>query len=278
MFFWREQVRPGLHVAFTSAAAGNLAFSVGNDPESTTRNRSALEASLGVLPGRLRFMNQTHSSVVADVGPLDGGGGDEPGARAGVHADPVIHADAMVSADGSVPLAVLVADCVPIVLADRRSRATAVVHAGRQGILDGIVGRTVARLREQGATDLEAWIGPSVCGRCYEVPASMRDEMAALVPAARARTRSGSPSLDLPAAVTGQLEELGVEVLSGAVHPGSILPNVGLNTGLNVRSDSGSDAVRPDPSNSWCTLENPGLFSHRREPGAGRLAGLVWRM
>ncbi|MBG6184002.1 YfiH family protein [Arthrobacter sp. CAN_A214] len=265
-------------MAFTSAAAGNLAFSVGDDPEATARNRRALEASLEVFPGHLRFMNQTHSSVVADVEPFAGTGAVGSGAvvtpsggsGAGAPANAAVHADAMVSADGSVPLAVLVADCVPIVLADRQSRATAVVHAGRQGILDGIVGGTVVRLREEGATDLEAWIGPSVCGKCYEVPTSMRDEFSAVVPAARASTRSGSPSLDLPAAVTSQLDGLGVEVVSGAVRADVVL------------SDGGSEAVPADaaalvPSDSRCTLENPRLFSHRREPGAGRIAGLVWR-
>ncbi|MBG6218039.1 YfiH family protein [Arthrobacter sp. CAN_A6] len=281
-------------MAFTSVTAGNLAFSVGNDPEATARNRCALEASLGVLPGHLRFMNQTHSSVVADVEPSAGTGAGGSGAvtpsrgsgagtpaNAAVHADTAVqadtavHADAMVSADGSVPLAVLVADCVPIVLADRQSRATAVVHAGRQGILDGIVRGTVVRLREEGATDLEAWIGPSVCGKCYEVPASMRDEFSAVVPAARASTRSGSPSLDLPAAVTSQLDGLGVEVVSGAVRADMVLSDDGSDAVLV--DTAASDVPALDPSDSRCTLENPRLFSHRREPGAGRIAGLVWR-
>ncbi|WP_343212853.1 polyphenol oxidase family protein [Arthrobacter sp. Br18] len=230
-------------MAFTSAAAGNLALSVGGDPEAALHSRRALEASLGVLPGSLRFMNQTHSSVVADVGPAAAAPADAAPATVAPAAD------AMVSADGSVPLAVLVADCVPVVLADRRGRATAVVHAGRQGTLDGIAGRTVLRLRQQGVTEIDAWIGPSVCGECYEVPASMRDEVSAVVPSARATTRHGTPSLDLRAAVAGQLDELGVDVLS-------------------------RDCAL---SESSCTLENRRLFSHRREPGAGRFAGLVWR-
>jgi hypothetical protein len=154
-------------------------------------------------------------------------------------------ADALLSPDGSQALAVLVADCVPIVLADRSGPGTAVVHAGRRGVLTGVVPNAVAGLHAHGARELTAWIGPSVCGRCYEVPAGMRDEVAAAVPASYAQTRQGTPALDLPAAVRQQLREAGVEV--AAVPSGS------------------------------CTLENPRLFSHRREPGAGRLAGLVWR-
>lgn len=170
-------------------------------------------------------------------------------------------ADAMVCADGSVPLAVLVADCVPIVLADRRSSATAVVHAGRRGTMDGIVGRTVERLGQEGSLDLDAWIGPSVCGKCYEVPASMRDEVSAAVPSAAALTRHGTPSLDLPAAVAAQLRELGVTVRSLPEGSGAAL----------------SDSALFNSAGTCCTLENANLFSHRREPGVGRLAGLVWR-
>jgi copper oxidase (laccase) domain-containing protein len=136
---------------------------------------------------------------------------------------------------------------VPIVLADLSGTATAVVHAGRNGVLKGIVPNAVASLRASGAEELTAWIGPSVCGSCYEVPAELRDEVAAAVPASYARTRQGTPSLDLPAAVRAQLAGAGVDV--AAVPAGQ----------------------------AACTIENPGLYSHRREPGAGRFAGLVWR-
>lgn len=250
-FHWNEEVRPGLRVAFTSAAAGNLALHVGDDAEAVRTNRRNLADSMQLPVGALRFMSQTHSDRVELVGAEDA-----PPSEGGPHAD------GMISPDGTVPLAVLVADCVPIVIADTGDSsdagevegshdggtgATAVVHAGRAGVANGIVHRAVELLRREGATDLTAWIGPSVCGRCYEVPEDMMLEVSALVPEAACRTRNGAPALDLPAAVEAQLRAAGVTI------------------------------ARAGTAASSCTVENPDLYSHRREPGAGRIAGLVWR-
>ncbi|MBE0009862.1 MULTISPECIES: polyphenol oxidase family protein [unclassified Arthrobacter] len=234
MFFWRQEIYPGRWAAFSNAEAGNLALHVGDEPASVLRRRAQLESAMHVPAGSLRFMHQTHSADAVAVGS-----GDDRAA--------VVTADALISDDGSVPLAVMVADCVPVVLSARGGAgATAVVHAGRQGILDGIITSTVAELRRLGTEDLGAWIGPSICGGCYEVPADMRDDVAAVVPAAWATTRWGTPGLDLPAAVTSQLQQMGVQV-----HP------VG------------------DPA-QLCTLDNESLFSHRRSAAAGRFVGLVW--
>ncbi|MDN4612049.1 polyphenol oxidase family protein [Arthrobacter burdickii] len=233
-FYWNEEVRLGLRVAFTSTGAGNLALHVGSDPEGVRGNRSRLEDDMGIAAGSLRFMSQTHSDRVAVVD----GTADVP------------DADGMISPRGTEPLAVLVADCVPIVLADASpaeggTGATAVVHAGRAGVGNGIIEGAVRSLRGLGARDLSAWIGPSVCGACYEVPEDMMRAMARTLPEAAARTRAGTPALDLPAAVRRQLEQ---------------------------------SSVRVEPvQGASCTLENPALYSHRREPGAGRIAGLVWR-
>lgn len=257
-FHWSAEVCPGLRVAFTSAAAGNLALHVGDDAEGVRANRRALEASMGVAGGSLRFMSQTHSDRVAvlEDGPARGGA---VGGSGRVHGDVdagvapwVPDADGMVSRTGLQPLAVLVADCVPVVLADASiaeggTGATAVVHAGRAGVGNGIVANAVRSLVQAGARDLTAWIGPSVCGSCYEVPEDMMRALAGVLPEAAARTRTGTPALDLPAAVRRQLEDAGVVV--------------GRVTG----------------NGPACTLENTTLFSHRREPGAGRIAGLVWR-
>jgi YfiH family protein len=190
-------------------------------------------------------MSQTHSDRVAIVEGSAGSGH-------GTGASPAPDADAMVSRTGSHPLAVLVADCVPIVLADASvteggTGATAVVHAGRAGVANGIVAHAARTLHRSGARDLTAWIGPSVCGSCYEVPEDLMRSVAAALPEAASRTRAGTAALDLPAAVRRQLGDAGV----GVGHVAGAGPA--------------------------CTLENPALFSHRRAPGAGRIAGLVWR-
>src|SRR3954462_4433897 len=93
-----------------------------------------------------------------------------------------------------------------------------------------------------GGTGLQAWIGPSICGRCYEVPAAMQAEACSRLPALAAETSWGTPALDLAAGAAAELGQLDVRVHRA---PG-------------------------------CTREDAGLFSYRRDPGCGRFAGLIW--
>ena len=151
--------------------------------------------------------------------------------------------DALVTAEAGTVLMVRVADCVPILLADPEARVVAAVHAGRPGMVAGVVPAAVAAMRSAGARDLHAWVGPHVCGDCYEVPEQMRAEASAVVPAAYAETSWGTPALDIGAGVRAQLTDAGVTTV---------------------------DASR-------CTIEDEDLFSYRRQGTAsGRLAGLVW--
>jgi hypothetical protein len=94
--------------------------------------------------------------------------------------------------------------------------AVAVVHAGRRGVVEGVVTAAVAALRELDDGPLQAHIGPAVCGSCYEVPADMQDEVARVVPAARSMTRRGTHGLDLPAALRHQLADSGVDVVDAS--------------------------------------------------------------
>jgi len=152
--------------------------------------------------------------------------------------------DALVSTEPGVVLMVRVADCVPVLLADPDNDVVAAVHAGRPGLVAGVVPAAVDRMRALGAERVVAWLGPHVCGACYEVPEQMADEVAAVVPAARSETSWGTPSVDVGAGVRSQLVAAGVEVAA--------------------------DVGR-------CTIEDEDLFSYRRQgPRSGRLAGLVW--
>src|SRR3546814_12111627 len=101
------------------------------------------------------------------------------------------------SSDLGVGLMVRVADCVPILLADASAGVVSAVHAGRGGMSLDIATLTVEQMAARGATDIEAWIGPHVCGRCYEVPEAMRDEVSRSVPASYSTTDSGTPALDI---------------------------------------------------------------------------------
>lgn len=228
---------PETHVGFTSVADGNLALHVGDDAADVAERRGDLEARLGVDPGALRFMDQVHS---ADVHLVSTGGS----LRLASHRASAPTADALVSADGSAPLAVMVADCVPVVLAGAVDGgvATAVAHAGRAGLLGGVLQNTVRALRDAGAGAIQAWIGPSVCGRCYEVPPDMAAGAEAILPGIATTTRRGTRGLDLPGAARGLLASEGVAVVE---------------TGI-------------------CTLEDTNYYSYRRDPATGRFAGLVW--
>lgn len=240
MFYWRAEVRPGVWAAFTNVAAGNLALHVGDDPAAVRRRRETLEEAAGLGSRGFRFMNQVHGSEVAVIA-ADASGG--PAAIPGEPAATAPTADAMVST--GEPLAVMVADCVPIVLVGESGTAgpvLGVVHAGRPGLAAGVVPAALARMRAVGAVDIGAWIGPSICGKCYEVPEGMRADVAAIVPAAWCTTAQGTPGLDLPAGVRSQLESEGVAVEYAG----------------------------------GCTREDGELYSYRRNNNTGRFAGLVW--
>jgi YfiH family protein len=153
-------------------------------------------------------------------------------------------ADALVSTRPDTVLVVRVADCVPVLLADPDAGVVAAVHAGRPGLVAGVAPAAVRRMRDLGARTVVAWLGPRVCGGCYEVPEAMQADVGALVPEALARTSWGTPSLDIGAGVRAQLEAAGVTV-----------------------HDVGT-----------CTRESADLYSYRRDGArSGRFAGLVRR-
>jgi polyphenol oxidase len=212
--------------------AGNLAHRRPHQPAVLARTRRRLGEHVGAAPDRWHLMAQVHGAEVAIV-TAD----TPPGAE-------LRGVDALVTAEADRPLAVQVADCVPVLLAG--GGVTAVAHAGRQGVVHDVVGATVAAMRACGAEPaaIHAAIGPAIGGCCYEVPASLRDEVAEQAPQAVATTSWGTPALDLPAAVAARLAVLGVR---------------------SVQRVGG------------CTYEDPRWFSHRRDPRSGRQLGLVVR-
>ncbi|WP_404828803.1 peptidoglycan editing factor PgeF [Streptomyces dioscori] len=231
----------GAHFAFTDRWGGvsavpyaelNLGGAVGDDSGAVHTNRELAAKSLGLDPARVVWMNQVHGPDVAVV--------DEPwGER------PVPEVDAVVTARRGLALAVLTADCTPVLLADPVAGVVAAAHAGRPGMVAGVVPAAVAAMVELGAEParIVARSGPAVCGRCYEVPDAMRAEVAAVEPAAHAETSWGTPAVDVSAGVHAQLERLG---------------------------------VRDREQSPVCTIESDDHFSYRRDGLTGRLAGYVW--
>jgi YfiH family protein len=231
----------GAHFAFTDRWGGvsavpyeelNLGGAVGDDPEAVRTNRELAAKSLGLDPALVVWMNQVHGPDVAVV--------DGPWLSAEIPS-----VDAIVTARRGLALAVLTADCTPVLLADPVAGIAAAAHAGRPGMVAGVVPAAVRAMVELGAEPerIVARTGPAVCGRCYEVPDEMRAEVAAIEPAAYAETSWGTPAVDVTAGVHAQLERLGV-------------------------CDRAQSPV--------CTLESDDHFSYRRDRTTGRLAGYVW--
>jgi YfiH family protein len=231
---------PGVRAGFTTRAGGvstgphaglDLALHVDDDPAAVAENRRRLAAWAG---GPVRFGRQVHGTAVAVVppGPPGADAVDEP------------EADALVTAAAGVPLGVLVADCVPVLLADPVARVAAVAHAGRRGLLAGVLPEVVAAMTAAGAGPgrVRAVVGPAAGGCCYEVPAQLQAEAVAVLPETRATTTWGTPALDLRAGAVAQLRSLGLAAV-GTV--------------------------------GGCTVEDESLYSYRRAQRTGRFAGVV---
>jgi len=209
----------------------NLGDHVGDDPAAVAANRKRLAKAIGLGDDGIVWMNQVHGDNVAVVDQPPGGVIDK--------------IDALVTTTPRLALAVVTADCVPVLLADARVGVVAAVHAGRVGAQIGVVTRTVEAMMRAGAhtEDISVLLGPAVSGRNYEVPEAMVAEVDAALPGSRTTTSRGTPGLDLRAGIARQLTSLGITAID-----------------IDLR----------------CTVEDRNLFSHRRDAPTGRLASLVW--
>ena len=194
----------------------NFGFHVGDDPAAVTSNRSSIPNA--------QFMNQVHGDKVVVIDEL-------------LATDPTC--DAMITTKAGISLAVLVADCIPLLLISRE--AVAAVHVGRAGLINKVAIKTLHQMRTMGAIDVHAIIGPAICGKCYEVPFELQQDVIADHPRAFSTTHKGTPGLDLPAALIADL------VVEGVTYEAS----------------------------SICTMEDNLYFSHRKRNPTGRFAGVV---
>jgi YfiH family protein len=215
---------PGVRAAFTTRAAGSA-----TTPDTLARLRRWARTPLA-LASQVHGRHAVWATPPEDCGAADVAVGE---------------ADAICLATPGLTAVIRVADCTPVLVYDAVAHLAAAIHVGRRGLLGGIVHAVVTELQAHGGEPgrMRAAIGPGICARCYEVPAAMADEAAALVPEARSRTAQGTPSIDIPAAVRALLTRAGVRDVS------------------------------TDPR---CTFTDPQLFSYRREgDGAGRMAAMI---
>lgn len=199
----------------------NLAFHVGDNPADVMKNR----ASLPLPVSAIQFMNQVHRDEFAVVNST-------------LEIDPTC--DALITSTPGLAVAVLVADCIPLLLSS--PEVVAAVHVGRKGLVNGITLKVIAQMRAMSASSIHAQLGASICGACYEVPVDMAEEISRMHPRALSRTKFATPALDLPGALIAELTSAGISYEASPV----------------------------------CTLESHDYFSYRRNSTTGRFAGIVW--
>ncbi|MFL1376909.1 MULTISPECIES: peptidoglycan editing factor PgeF [unclassified Nocardiopsis] len=208
----------------------NMGLGSGDDREAVLANRRIAARDLGFDADRVVWMNQVHS---ADVLVADAPGG-------------VGTCDGVVTTTPGLVLGSLAADCLPVLAADGERGVLGAAHSGRLGTANGVAANLIASMAERGARPggTTVFLGPAICGKCYEVPAELQAETARDTPEAASTTRQGTPGVDMVAAVTAQLRRAGV---------------------TDIRADG------------RCTLETPELFSHRGGAPTGRFASFIWR-
>lgn len=205
------------HGAFASL---NLGTHVGDVLEDVLRNREILSASVGPT----QYMNQVHGDRIALIEEVT---------------DEVPTADALVTGIPGIALAVMVADCIPLLLTSKQS--VAAVHVGRRGLVNEITRKTLSVMRDMGASQITAIIGPAICGSCYEVSEDVYQEVVQAHPFAQSTTTKGTLALDLPAALRSVLSDEGVAIVNRFT----------------------------------CTVESSDYFSYRRDGVTGRQAGVI---
>lgn len=231
-------VAPGVRAVCTTRVGGvssgpfasfNLGDHVGDAPGDVAANRARLAHDL-TLPGPVRWLRQVHGAEVAQGPQLAG--------------NPV--ADASVTNRPGEVLAILTADCLPVLLADRHGRRVGAAHAGWRSLSGGVLEATVARLGTDPA-ELTAWLGPAISARAYEIDAQVRDAFMqddCRAGAAFEATRPGHWRADLYLLARQRLAAIGVTEVFGGGH---------------------------------CTAgDSERFFSFRRDGECGRMASLIW--
>jgi YfiH family protein len=214
----------------------NLGLHTGDDPQRVGENRARLQA---LLPGRPAWISQVHGTGVVDALLV------QPGA-------PVQVGDASTAGQAGVVCAILTADCLPVLFADLEGRVVGAAHAGWRGLAAGVLAATLAAMREQGAGEITAWLGPAIGPQAFEVGPDVLEAFRAALPDGQAGEgfkpypgRVGKYLADMPLLARRLLARDGVTRVHGGTH---------------------------------CTFtERDRFYSYRRDgAGSGRQASLIW--
>ena len=210
-------------------ASCNLAGHVGDDPQAVSWNRAWVQGQLA-LPRAPCWLDQVHGNRVLTTAQWH----------------PGVQADGLVSMATGEVLAILAADCLPILLCHRDGHAIAALHAGWRGLAAGIIERGVVAMGCD-PRDLMAWVGPGISQTHYRIGMDVASRLAAALPSAGQALRpSGKEHMlaDLPQMARLALEAAGVTSIS---------------------------------MSSCCTVQDAAhWFSYRRDGTTGRMAALIW--
>ena len=230
---------PGVQAAMTLRTGGvstgpyaslNLGDHVGDEPAAVVENRRRLREALG-LPSEPLWLEQVHGTAVAG---FEGAGRPR--------------ADAAVALAPAQVCAVMVADCLPVLLADRVGTCVAAAHAGWRGLAAGVLEATVAALPADPA-QLTAWLGPAIGPEAFEVGPEVREAFLAVDPESADAFRRGKGDRWLADAYRLARQRLARAGVTD-VHGGGL-----------------------------CTVSDPSrFFSYRRDGVTGRMAALIWRI
>jgi YfiH family protein len=209
----------------------NLAAHLEDDPAAVRANRERLRLH---LPGEPCWLQQVHGTRVVEA---------EPAALA--------QADACIARRTGAVCAIMIADCLPVLLCDRPGTTVAAAHAGWRGLSAGVLERTVAAMGCESA-QLLAYLGPAIGPRAFEVQADVLDAFTRADPRAHECFRAKPAAAGAPQKWLADLYGLARQRLAGA----------------GVKAVYGGSA---------CTFSEPArFFSHRRDRRTGRQAALIW--
>jgi len=206
----------------------NLGLHVGDDPARVAENRARLQVALPAPPV---WLSQVHGAAVVDAAAVTG----------------VPEADASFTVQPGVVCAVQTADCLPVLFCDRAGGVVAAAHAGWRGLAHGVLQNTVERMRQAGAGEILAWLGPAIGPERFEIGPEVRAAFVqgnADADAAFAPRANGKYVADIYQLARLALAACGVRLVSGG---------------------------------DFCTVSDARRFySYRRDGRTGRMASLIW--
>jgi YfiH family protein len=227
-----------VHALITTRAGGvsespyddlNLGDHVGDNPASVSENRRRLMLA-GGLPRAPRWLAQVHGCTAVDPAQISA----------------PCEADAAVTDRPSTPCAVLTADCLPLLVCNRRGDRVAAIHAGWRGLLDGVIETTLARFPND--DPLLVWLGPAIASDAFEVGEEVRQAFVDRDPQAETAFHpnpgaAGKWLADLYALARQRIAPFAPTFIGGG---------------------------------DLCTFSDPRFYSYRRDGVTGRFASLIW--